>query len=220
MMNMTFKAVVFDADGTLFDTEELTHQIWVTVGAEMGFSQPGQNYLEFVGLNRATSIAKMVDLYGPDYHQEEFMDRCVQRLHEYIEEHGVPLKPGAREILEFLHQNNIPIAMATSTHRSRTDRRLELTGMKDYFQASVTGNEVIRGKPDPEIYLKACEKLGVAPAEALAVEDSRNGILSAHAAGMPVAMVPDMIPPSEELEKLLFRRFDSLLDLRDYLATF
>lgn len=217
MGGLSFDAVIFDADGTLFDTEEFMRQAWIAVGADMGYPQPGRDYLDYVGMNRATILAKFRKEYGPEFDAEQFMTRCTQHLQQHIEEEGVPLKPGVREILAFLRERNVPIGMATSTHRVRTDRRLELSGLGDYFQAVVTGDEVQKGKPDPEIYRTVCETLGVTPDRCLAVEDSKNGILSAHAAGLAVAMVPDMIPPTAELESLLWSRVDSLNELIEVL---
>jgi len=218
MGGLSIDAVVFDADGTLFGTEELMYQVWCGVGADMGLSMTIPEYLHYVGLNRAAVLDVMRERIGADFDGAEFMIRCVARLSERIERDGVPMKPGVVEILEFLHQNGIPVGLATSTHRVRTDRRLELCGLGKYFSAVVTGDEVSKGKPDPEIYLKACEKLGISPSKAMAVEDSRNGILSAHGAGLAVAMIPDMVPPTAELEEIAWKKFDSLLELRDYLA--
>ena len=217
MGGLSFDGVVFDADGTLFDTENLMYEVWVEVGEEMNFPYPGREYLDYVGLNRAAVLSLMRERYGEGFDGAEFMVRCVARLSQRIEVEGVPLKPGVREILTFLKERNIPIGLATSTHRVRTQRRLELCGLTDYFQAVTTGDEVAKGKPDPEIYLTTCEKLGLDPTRALAVEDSRNGILSARAAGMSVAMIPDMIPPSEELLAQVWNRFDSLTDLQNCL---
>lgn len=216
MGGLSFDAVVFDADGTLFDTETVMHRIWIEVGREMNEPRPGQEYLEYVGMNRPVMLRRMAE-YGPQFDAAEFLRRVSQGLQDRIEAEGVPLKQGAQEILEFLHCQGIPMALATSTQRVRTDRRLELTGFQAYFRATVTGDEVTRGKPDPQIYLLACQKLGVDPTRCLAVEDSRNGILSAHAAGMAVAMVPDMIPPTPELEALLWGKFQSLDELRVFL---
>lgn len=214
---LSFDAVVFDADGTLFDTENLMYEVWVEVGEEMNFPYPGREYLDYVGLNRAAVLALMRSRYGEGFDGADFMVRCVARLSERIEREGVPLKPGVWEILELLREKNIPVGLATSTHRVRTERRLELCALRNFFQAVTTGDEVTKGKPDPEIYLTTCQKLGVDARDCLAVEDSRNGILSAHAAGMSVAMVPDMIPPSEELCAIAWQKFDSLLALCEYL---
>ena len=214
---LSFDAVIFDADGTLFDTETLMYEVWVEIGRDMGLSITIPEYLHYVGLNRKAVLDVMRERIGPDFDGADFMVRCVARLSERIEEEGVPLKPGVREILELLHQKGIPAGLATSTHRVRTDRRLELCGLGEYFSAVVTGDEVSKGKPDPEIYRAVCGELSVSPEACLAVEDSRNGILSAHHAGLKVAMIPDMVPPTAELEEIAFLKLNSLLELRDYL---
>ena len=217
MTQFPFEGVVFDVDGVLFNTERLMHQIWHEVGAEMGWPQPGRDYLEFVGNGRSVIFEKMLTFYGPDFPKEEVLTTCSQTLQDRVEQFGVPLKPGVREILDFLKEQNIPIAIATSTAMRRTGKRMELTGLAPYFSAMITGDQVTHGKPDPEIYLLACKALGTDPSRTLAVEDSRNGILSATAAAMPTGMIPDMIPPTPELEVLLWNRFDSLPDLQNAL---
>ena len=214
MMNLSLEGVVFDVDGVLFDTERLMHRIWIEVGEGMGFPQPGRDYLEFVGNGRNAIFEKTERMYGPDFPKEEFLSTCSQTLQDRLERDGVPLKPGVVEMLELLTSHNIPVALATSTAMNRTGKRMELTGLSHYFSAMITGDQVEHGKPAPDIYLKACQALGTTPARTLAVEDSRNGILSAHAAGMPVVMVPDMIPPAAELENLILGRFDDLHRLR------
>lgn len=217
MGGLSFDAVIFDADGTLFDTEELMYQVWCEIGRDMGLAMTVPEYLNYVGLNRAAVLAVMAERYGTQFDAAGFMVRCVDRLTQRIEEEGVPLKPGVREVLELLREKNIPVGLATSTHRVRTDRRLALCGLSGFFQAVTTGDEVSKGKPDPEIYRTTCEKLRVSPGRCLAVEDSKNGILSAHAAGLTVVMIPDMIPPTPELEAIALKKFDSLLELCEYL---
>ena len=217
MGGLKFDAVVFDADGTLFDTETLMHQVWWDVGREMNFTRPAEEYLDFVGLNRAAMLKRM-EGYDASFDRQRFIVAVSEGLQARIERDGVPLKPGVRELLEFLRQKDIPMALATSTHRVRTDRRLELSGLAQYFQATVTGDEVSHGKPHPEMYLTACGKLKAGPTRCLAVEDSRNGVLSAHAAGITVFMVPDLIPPTEDL-RAIARQFSSLLEIRDFLAS-
>ena len=170
-----------------------------------------------MGQNRADILQQMLDLFGPDFPRETFLLTCSARSQARMEQEGVPLKPGVREILEFLTARGIPAALATSTNRERTHRRMEMTGLGPCFSAVVTGDQVEHSKPDPEIYQLACQALGTAPSRTLAIEDSRNGILSAHAAGMPVVMIPDLIPPAPELERLLFRRCTSLLEVRELL---
>lgn len=220
MSSFLFRGVVFDVDGVLFDSERLMHQVWKEVGAEMGWPQPGEDYLEFVGNGRSIIYDKMLSFYGSDFPKEEFLQRCSQRLQEQMEQNGVPLKPGVRTLLDFLQSRGIPMALATSTAMVRTRPRMELAGLTGYFQAMITGDQIQNGKPHPDIYLAACKALDTDPKSTLAVEDSRNGILSASAAGMPVAMVPDMIPPTAELEALLWRCFSSLDELHRELNPF
>ena len=122
-------------------------------------------------------------------------------------------------MLEWLKENSVNTGLATSTSRTNAVRHLENAGLLPYFAAVVTGDMIKHGKPDPEIYLLACEMLGAAPESCFAIEDSPNGIKSAHAAGLNVIMVPDLIAPAPDLEKLLHRKFDTLLDVRTYFET-
>lgn len=218
MSTLHLDGVVFDVDGVLFDTERLTQRTWTEVSARMGWPQVGEHYLDFVGQNRTDIRLKMDRLFGPEFPREEFLSTCSQTSQQRMEREGVPVKPGVPELLDFLQGRGLPVALATSTSRARTLRRMELTGLGPYFSAMTTGDQVLHSKPDPEIYRMACQSLGTRPEHTLAVEDSRNGILSAHAAGMKTVMVPDLIPPTPELDALVWRRFSSLLELRDFLA--
>ncbi len=218
MSKLELQGVVFDVDGVLFNTERLNQRSWVAVSREMGWPQVGDAYLEFVGRNRTDIFRKLVELFGEEFPKETFMKLCSACTQARVERDGVPMKPGVRELLTFLQQRHIPTALATSTGRERTQRRMELTGLGPFFSAIITGDQVTHSKPDPEIYRLACQALGADPAHTLAIEDSPNGIRSAHGAGMPVIMVPDMIPPDPELESLLFRRCGSLGEVQTLLS--
>jgi len=214
-----FSAVVFDMDGTLFDTERLSAGIWLEVGRQWGDERPGREHDHYAGMNRAEICREMLRRYGPDFPAEDFLNHCATLSRQRVEEEGVPMKPGTREVLDLLRERGVPTALATSTYRETTLRRLELTGLSDRFQVVITGDQVKHSKPHPEIWLLACRELGVEPGSALAVEDSGNGVRSALAAGMPTVMIPDTCPPTPEMEERLYRRFRSLLELRDFLAT-
>ena len=131
---------------------------------------------------------------------------------------GLPLKKGAVELLSWLKEQNALLALASSTKRSLVIQELTDAGLLDYFSVITGGDQISHSKPDPEIYLKACEKLGIDPKEAYAVEDSYNGIRSAFSAGMKPLMVPDLLPPTGEMEEKAHRIFDDLLEVRDFLA--
>ena len=211
------KAIVFDVDGVLFDTEVLLRGVWETYSAELGWPQVGENYLSFMGQSRAGICQKMERMFGTEFPAMDFLTRCSERAQALMEAEGVPMKPGVRELLDYLHSVDMPLALATSTNATRTYRRMEMTGLDRDFPTIITGDLIEHSKPAPDIYLAACEKLGVDPADAIAVEDSANGIRSAHAAGMGAVMVPDLIPCSPDLEPLLLTCVPDLIALRDYL---
>ena len=208
---------VFDVDGTLFDTERLSGQVWGEVGLRYGWLTAEADHLLITGRTRESIRQWIEERLGPDFPVEEFMSASSQRVQDRIEKEGVPLKPGVEEILAFLRERQVPMALATSTGQVRTLRRLELTGLGEYFQAVITGDQVRRSKPDPEIYLLACRRLGTPPERTLAVEDSFNGVRSAAAAGMPVALVPDQAVPTPEIQALAIGTYPTLLALRDSL---
>ena len=153
MTGLKIEGVVFDVDWVLFDTERLTQQTWLAVSREMGWPQVGEAYLEFVGQNRADIFQKMEDLFGAEFPKDAFMAACSARSQARMETEGVPMKPGVGEVLELLRSRGVPTALATSTGRPRTERRMEMTGLGPCFSAIITGDQVAHSKPDPEIYL-------------------------------------------------------------------
>ena len=216
MILSDIQGVVFDADGTLFDTERVARKAWLGVAREWNVPAVEEHYSQLVGRNQAGTSALLRQICPPDFPLQAFLDACVQRNRALLRDEGVPVKEGAQEIVEFFYQKHLPIALATSSGPVSTGMKLEQSGLGRYFQFVITGDMVSRGKPDPEIYFTSCSRLKIDPAHTLAVEDSPNGIRSAHAAGMPVAMVPDLIPSTPELDALIWKRFDSLTELRNY----
>ena len=217
MSTLHLAGAVFDADGTLFDTERLALEVWLGVAREWDAPEVEAHYLELVGRNREGIVALLRQVTPPDFPLDDFLLECSRRSREKLRREGVPVKEGAREILEFLSGKGLPLALATSSGANTTRYKLENSGLDRYFQAVVTGDMVLHGKPDPEIYLNACRTIGADPARTLGVEDSKNGVLSAHGAGLMTALVPDLIPPTPEMEGAAFGVFDSLNRLRDCL---
>ena len=195
-------AVVFDMDGVLFDTERLCQTCWLKLAEEDDIPNMPEVYALCIGVNVQVTRQIVYDNYGKDFPFEEYDRRASAMYNEYIAEHGVPVKDGVRETLEALAKAGVKIAVASSTRREKVLRLLASAGIAQYFTAVVGGDTVTHSKPHPEIFLKACEALGVAPEEAIAVEDSHNGIRSAHAAGMTPVMVPDLLPVTEEMRGL------------------
>ena len=195
-------AVVFDMDGILFDTERLCRDCWIALSKEFEIPNMEEVYALCIGVNVQTTRQIVYDNYGKDFPFEEYDRRASAMYNEYIAEHGVPVKEGVRETLEALAKAGAKIAVASSTRREKVLRLLASAGIDRYFTAVVGGDTVTHSKPDPEIFLTACEALSVAPEEAIAVEDSHNGIRAAHAAGMLAVMVPDLLPVTEEMQRL------------------
>ena len=189
-------------DGVLFDTERLCKDCWIALSKEYEIPNMEEVYALCIGVNVQATRQIVYENYGKDFPFEEYDKRASEMYNRYIAEHGVPVKDGVRETLEALAKAGVKIAVASSTRREKVLRLLASAGIDRYFTAVVGGDTVTHSKPHPEIFLKACEALGVTPEEAIAVEDSHNGIRSAHAAGMAPVMVPDLLPVTEEMREL------------------
>lgn len=214
---MTEKAVIFDMDGVLFDTERLCKESWNMIAKEQKLEGINEVLEACTGSNRQDTILIMKKTYGEDFDAIGFMDICSKINVKRMEEEGIPIKKGAKEILDFLKTENYKIGLASSTRKFRVMDNLEKSGFKDYFQAVVGGDMVEHSKPNPDIYLLACRELGVNPTETFAIEDSPNGIRSAYNAGMKPIMVPDLIVPTEEILSLTITCKKDLLEVIGYL---
>lgn len=205
--------VIFDLDGTLIDTEKYYRIFWPRALACFGCRLTDEQALSLRSLGRPFAPALLKKWFGEDLDYDA-VRRCRKEMMEsYLEQVGVDCKPGARELLEALRDRGIPTALATATDRKRAEHYLGKLGLLPYFTHVLCATEVKEGKPAPDIYLYACEKLGRRPEECFAVEDSPNGVMSAYRAGCRVIMVPDLTQPDGELEKLLYARADSLADV-------
>lgn len=196
------KAVVFDMDGVLFDTEVMCMKSWIAVAERNNLPLMEEVFPKCIGLNSNDSRRIVMEAYGKDFDYPRFREQAAAWQQEYLKENGLPVKPGMREILSWLKTSGYAVGLASSTRSSSVFSHLEQAGIRNCFSVVITGDMVEHSKPRPDIYLKACRELGVEPEEAYAIEDSPNGIRSAHAAGMRVIMIPDMIPPDEETESL------------------
>lgn len=209
MLEAPIAAVIWDMDGLLLDTERLSHESWVAAALEMGLQADPAVFLQIIGMNRASIEEALLRLIGRDLDVAELYRR-VARIYEQRLEGGPPLKPGAARAVELLASRRFPQAVATSSRRSVAERKLGHHGMLAKLGALVGGDEVARGKPDAEPFLRAAELLGVAPAHCIVFEDSINGVLGAHRAGMRPILVPDLVDHPPESAARAWKRFDSL----------
>lgn len=204
-------------DGVLFDTEIMSSKAWEQLSKERGLGDIEELTTNCIGRNRTDIILQFKKEFGESFDAEEFLSAGRALMQKWIDENGLPLMKGVKEILEYLKENHYTVGVASSSSTKTILSHMELSGLRDYFQAIIGGDQVRLSKPKPDIYLKACEAIGMEPKEVMAVEDSPNGIRSAYAAGMKPVMIPDLIQPDEEISALLYRKYDSLLALRDAL---
>ena len=211
------KSVVFDMDGVLFDTERICRDSWVAVSKRYGINDMEQAFPLCIGRNSTDVEGIIKERYGKDFPYHVFRKEAAVVFWEMIEREGHPKKKGVDEILDFLKDNGWKVGLASSTNRETVIRHLEAAGILSYFSAVIGGDEIIHSKPEPDIYLLACEKLGAKPKETYAIEDSYYGIISAYRAGMRPIMVPDLLPPTDEMRQISEIIMEDLIQVRYYL---
>lgn len=207
------KAVVFDMDGVLLDTETICDRTWKIAGGERGLTGVHEAADACRGCNKADTRIILEKKYGADFDAQSFMDRTSELFHEIEEKEGIPVMKGAVRALEYLSQNGYRLALASSTRGVTVRRQMEKAGLLKWFESLTTGDMVAHSKPDPEIYRIACAALALEPEECAAVEDSPNGIRSAYGAGLQCVMVPDKITPPDEIKRMLWKQCTSLEEI-------
>lgn len=211
-------AVIFDMDGTIFDSERLVLDCWERIGVRHGIEGIREVCIACIGTNKTRTREIVFEAYGEDFPYDRFSQESSVLFHEITDREGLPVKKGVREILDFLKENRIPMAVASSTRLAVVTSELTQAGLYEYFQVVVGGDQLKHSKPAPDIYLMTCDKMGVKPQNAYAVEDSYNGIRSAYHAGMKPVMVPDLLPATEEMYQMSEAVFEDLLQVKEYFA--
>lgn len=212
-----FKAVIFDMDGVIFDSEKRVVECWQVIADKYGVPDIEAACRECFGCNQQVAKERFLKRYGADFPYVEYKKEMSDLFHERYDNGNLPMLPGVVEILEFLKASGKRIALATSTRRESAEQGLTWAGVIDYFDAIICGDMVERSKPEPDIFLKACQAIKVEPCEAYVIEDSYNGIRAAHRGGLMPIMVPDMMEPDKEMEELCEVILESLNHVIEYL---
>jgi HAD superfamily hydrolase (TIGR01509 family) len=192
------RAVILDMDGLMLDTEGMSRTAWQRTLAEWSLTLSDEKYLELIGLTLSDVGVKMRSWYGADIPYDSIYIRKLALVDEIIATEGIPQKPGLPMFLAAVDSLGLRKAVATSTARERAIYKLKVAGVEAKFETFAGGDDVARGKPAPDIFLLAAERLGVPPEECLVFEDSDPGVLAAQAAGMRVVVIPDQKPPSPQ----------------------
>lgn len=208
------KAVIFDMDGLLIDSEVISYKCYKKLIESYGYSFTMDDYVkDYPGKQLKVSLQFIKEHYHLDYDIEEKFQLFHRLETQFMQEDGVALKKGTQELLKYLQEHGYSIALATSSLSSRAHSILDEHDVLHYFDEMICGSDIQRGKPYPDIFLKACERLNVLPSEAIVLEDSEAGIQAAYDAKVPVYCIPDLKQPGEDYVRKTQGVLTSLLDV-------
>ena len=192
------KGILTDMDGVILDSEKLYVRFWCEAGQACGFPMERKHALGIRSMARPYAIEKLQGWFGESFDYDEVRNKRIELMNAYVDVHGIEPKPQAEYLLSYLKEKGIKVALATATAKPLAEKYLERVGLLKYFDAVASAKQVEHGKPAPDIYIYAASLLGLKPEECIALEDSPNGIRSAHAAGCKTVMVPDLDGAAED----------------------
>ena len=213
------KAIIFDMDGLMIDSERVTFERYQEILKGMNLTMDEEFYKTLLGKPLKGIYQRFYDVYGNDFPIEDVINDVHALMAKRFETEGVPIKTGLKSLLEYLKENNYKTIVATSSNRDRVDTILSQAQITDYFDDSICGDEVTKGKPNPEVFLKSCQKLDVNVDEAIVLEDSEAGIQASYDAGIKVICIPDMKYPEKQYEEKTFKILKDLNDVTEYLKS-
>lgn len=213
------KAIIFDMDGLMIDSERVTFECYQERLKDMNLTMDEEFYKTLLGKPIKGIYQRFYDVYGNDFPIENVIQDVHQLMAERFETEGVPVKKGLVELLHYLKDNNYKTIVATSSNRDRVDKILAQAKITEFFDDSICGDEVTKGKPNPEVFLKSCQKLGVNVDEAIVLEDSEAGIQASYDANIKVICVPDMKYPEKQYEEKTFKILKDLTEVTAYLKS-
>ena len=213
------KAIIFDMDGLMIDSERVTFECYQERLKDMNLTMDEEFYKTLLWKTIKGIYQRFYDVYGNDFPIDNVIQDVHQLMAERFETEGVPVKKGLVELLHYLKDNNYKTIVATSSNRDRVDKILAQAKITEFFDDSICGDEVTKGKPNPEVFLKSCQKLGVNVDEAIVLEDSEAGIQASYDANIKVICIPDMKYPEKQYEEKTFKILKDLTEVTAYLKS-
>ena len=211
------KGVISDMDGVMLDSEKLYVRFWCEAAQSLGFPMKKEHALGIRSLARVFAVKKLQGWFGTEFDYDSVRNKRIELMDKYVAENGIEAKSGAKELLIWLKQNGYKTALATATPVDRASLYLKQVGLLEFFHVICSAREVKRGKTETDIHLLAAKRLGLAPGECMALEDSQNGVRSAFAAGCKTVLVPDLDNPENELKGCLYAVADNLSAVKNLL---
>lgn len=207
---LNIECLIFDMDGLMFDSERIATISLREAGKKFGYEIKDEVRNQLLGRNKNDGIQVMKNTYGEDFPIEEVFKYSMVVRDQYIKDNGLPIKAGLIELLDYAKAKKIKMIVASSSSRDVIKANLSLTNTTSYFDDIIGGDEVVNSKPNPEIFLKACEKCGATADKSLVLEDSESGILAAKNAGIEVICIPDIITHPKEINDMAYKVLNNL----------
>ncbi|MFV0393074.1 MAG: HAD family hydrolase [Coprobacillaceae bacterium] len=214
---MNVKCLIFDMDGLMFDSERIAGEAYKRAAKEHGYDVKDETRYQLLGRSKTDGHRIIMELMGEDYPAVEVGELSRKYKDEHINAHGLPVKRGLVELLDFAKGKGMHIAVASSSDKSVIEWYLGLTNLTAYFDFIISGDQVVHSKPNPEIFLKVCSHFNIDTSEALVLEDSKSGILAAVNGNIPVICIPDILEHEEDITKLTYRTLPDLSCVIDVL---
>ena len=212
----SIQGVIFDMDGLMFDTEPIWGACWTSVCAKVGHEVPDGMVAAVRGRSGESMIAMVRSYLGPDAPVEWLWEEEKRIVRETIEREGIPKKPGLDELLTYLHDCQIPMAVASSSTKAQIEANLARHGIAAYFDVVVSGENLGTSKPDPALFLEAATLLGTDPRRTIVLEDALTGVEAGWRGHFITIMVPDLTQPDEAARRratAIVERLDDVIDL-------
>ena len=216
-MKNNIKTIIFDMDGVIFDSERALIDGWVEISHKYGFVADYEVAKACIGVKLQRTKEIYLEHFGPDFPFDEYQQEVRDNYEALYDTPNIPIKLGVVDFVKKLKANGYTLAIASSTVLSAVERQVRAAGIREYFDVVLGGDDVKDGKPAPDIYLMAAEKLGKDPSQVIVIEDSYNGIKAASAAGAKAIMVPDILPPNEEMREKAWKICKDFDEVREVL---